>query len=153
MPGANLTFVTWSTNYRPSTLKDHAQTDVHKRAVGEEAYTEGEASGVSLQPCKVYQAVPSSSSIVQGLNRTGDNERESVTKLNNIAFHVATKGPPFKYFKDEIELQKLHNVKFQAGTYENESVCRDFILNISNFLFDNLVKEKLSRVNFFCYIV
>ena len=75
MPGANLTFVTGSTNYRPSTLQDHAQTDGHKRAVGEEAHTEAEASGVSLQPRKVYQAVPFSSSIVQGLNRMGDNER------------------------------------------------------------------------------
>ena len=26
MPGANLTFMTGSTNYHPSTLKDHAQT-------------------------------------------------------------------------------------------------------------------------------
>ena len=33
IPGANLTFVTVSTNYRPSTLKDHAQTDGLKQAV------------------------------------------------------------------------------------------------------------------------
>ena len=45
-----------------------------KRVVGEETHAEAEASGVSLQPRKVYQAVPSSSSIVQGLNRMGDNE-------------------------------------------------------------------------------
>ena len=102
MPGANLTFVTRSTNYCPSMLKDHAQTDGHKQAVGEEAHVEAEASGISLQPCKVYQAVSSSSSVVQGLNRMGDNEQESVTKLNHIVFHVATKGLPFKYFKDDI---------------------------------------------------
>ena len=69
IPGANLTFVTGSTNYRSSTLKDHAQTDGHKLAVGEEAHAEVEASDVSLQPRKVYQGVPSSSSIVQELNR------------------------------------------------------------------------------------
>ena len=151
MPGANLTFVTGSTNYRP-TLTDYAQIDGHKRAVGEEAHAEAEASGVSSQPRKIYEAAPSSSSIVQGLNRMGDNERESVTKLNHIAFHVTTKGLPFKYFKDEIELQKLHDVKFKAGAYENESAYRDFILNISNFLFDKLVREKLSRVNFFAIL-
>ena len=44
------------------------------KAVGEEAHAEAEASGISLQPRKVYQAVPSSSSTVQGLNRMGDNE-------------------------------------------------------------------------------
>ena len=31
MPDANLTFVTGSTNYRPSTLKDHEQTNGHKK--------------------------------------------------------------------------------------------------------------------------
>ena len=85
----------------------------------------------------------------------GNNEQESVTKLNHIAFNVATKGLPFKYFKGEIKLQKLLDVKFQAEAHENESAWRDFILNISNFLFDKLVREKLSRVNFFailCYI-
>ena len=49
MPGANLTFMTGSTNYCPSTLKDHAQTDGHKQAVAEEAHAEAEASGISLQ--------------------------------------------------------------------------------------------------------
>ena len=48
MPGANLTFMTGSTNYCPFTLKDHAQTDDHKRTVGEEAHAEAEASGISL---------------------------------------------------------------------------------------------------------
>ena len=71
MPAANLTFMTGTTNYHPSMLKDHAQTDGHKRAVGEEAHAEAEASGVSSQPRKIYEAAPSSSSIVQGLNRIG----------------------------------------------------------------------------------
>ena len=78
MPVANLTFMTGTTNYCPSMLKDHAQTDGHKQAVGEEAHAEAEASGISLQPRKVYQAVPSSSLIIQGLNRWGIiNENQS----------------------------------------------------------------------------
>ena len=134
--------MTGSTNYRSSTLKDHAQTDGHKRAVGEEAHAEVEASGVSLQPRKVYQGVPSSSSIVQELNRIKriSYKVESYVvhcviwyhlyNLNNvknthgevlilvkfqashIVFCVATKELPLKYFKDDIELQKFHNVKF-----------------------------------------
>ena len=95
MPGANLMLVTGSTNYCPSTLKVHPQTDGHKQAVGEEARTKAKTSDVFLQTCKVYQAVPSTSTIVQGFNRMGDNERESVEKLNHIVFHVATKGLPF----------------------------------------------------------
>ena len=72
-------FVTGSTNCCPSMLKDHAQTDSQGWAVGEEGHTEAEASGISSQPHKVYQAVPSNSSIVQVLNRMGANEQESVT--------------------------------------------------------------------------
>ena len=78
----------------------------------------------------------------------GDNKWQSVTKLNHTAFHVAAKELPFKYFKDKIELQKIHDVKFQVVAYENKRACHDFILNISNSLSDKLAKEKLSRVNF-----
>ena len=68
--------------------------------------------------------------------------------MNHTAFHDAAKGLPFKYFKDKIELQKIHDVKFQVGACENKRTCHDFILNISNSLSDKLAKEKLSRVNF-----
>ena len=77
MSVANLTFVTGSTNYCPSSLKGHAQTDNHKQAVVEEAHAEAEASGVSLQPRKVYQAVPSSSSNVTEWGIMNKNQPQS----------------------------------------------------------------------------
>ena len=48
IPGANLTFVTWSTNYHPSMLKNHTQTDGHKWADGEEAHAEAEVSSCTF---------------------------------------------------------------------------------------------------------
>ena len=48
VPGVNLTFVTGSTNYRSLVWKDHAQTDGHKGAVGEDLHAEAETSGISL---------------------------------------------------------------------------------------------------------
>ena len=45
MPGANLTFVTGSTNYCPSTLKDHKHTDGHKRAEKETEHEKSKATG------------------------------------------------------------------------------------------------------------
>ena len=45
MPGANLTFVTGSTNYCPSTLKDHKHIDGHKRAEKETEHKKSKAAG------------------------------------------------------------------------------------------------------------
>ena len=71
-----------------------------------------------------------------------------MTKLHTIAHYSAVKGRPYLDFKDLIELEKLHGVKFQSGAYENESVGRDFIENISELLFQRDLYEKLLRVNF-----
>ena len=35
MPSYNLTFINGSTNYKSSTLKDHVQTECHKRPIRE----------------------------------------------------------------------------------------------------------------------
>ena len=77
MPSANLTFVNGSTNYKPSTLKDHAATECHKRAIREIEHEKAIEAGSSLQPRKIVQHLPSTSSIVQGFRRMGDNERVS----------------------------------------------------------------------------
>ena len=41
----------------------------------------------------------------------------------------------FADFKDHIQLEKFHEVKFKSGSYENESSCRGFIKAISEFFF------------------
>ena len=52
-----------------------------------------------------------------------------------FAYYTALKGRPFTNFKDLIDLEKLHGMKFQRGAYENETSCIDFIKSISEFVF------------------
>ena len=77
-----------------------------------------------------------------------NTERKAITKLHDIACHTGIKGRPFTDFVDLIELEKLHGVKFQAGSYENESAGRDFINNTADYLFEKDTVEKLKQVNF-----
>ena len=58
MPDVNLTFVKGSTNYCPSTLKDHKQTNGHKRAEKETQHQKAKAAGSELPPRKVSQDPP-----------------------------------------------------------------------------------------------
>ena len=153
MPSANLTFVTGSTNYWPSTLKDDKQTDGHKRAEKETEHKKTKATGNELPPRKVsLDPPPTDSGIAQGLHKMGENKHKALVKLHHITYQIALKGLPFTHFKDETELQKLHDVKFKSGAYENESACYDFNVSISDFLMDRNIIEDLRKVNFFALL-
>ena len=54
-------------------------------------------------------------------------QREGIEKLFHIAYSIAPKGRPYTDFRDSIELEKLHEVKFvPSGSYDNETACNDF---------------------------
>ena len=77
----------------------------------------------------------------------GETEKTALKKLFNIAHHITVKGQPLTEFKDHIQLEKFHRVKFQSGSYENESSCKDFIKAISEFFFQQGIYKKLLQVN------
>ena len=77
-----------------------------------------------------------------------EKEREPLVKLYNIALYIAVKGRVFTDFEDLIELENLHGVKFQAGSYENESGCKYFMKSIAEYFFKQDIYSKLVRVNF-----
>ena len=81
------------------------------------------------------------------LNAWRQTESEGLQKLF-VAYYVATKGRPLSDFESLIELEKLHGVSFHGTKYENRNACRDFVLSISDYLFQVDVKEKVSRANF-----
>ena len=62
--------------------------------------------------------------------------------------HERVKGRAFTDFQDLIELEKHYTVKFQSGSYENESGCKDFIKSMSEYFFKHDIYSKLVRVNF-----
>ena len=76
-----------------------------------------------------------------------DKDREAVEKLHEISFYIASQGLPFTALKSQVELEKLHEVKF-TGSYKNETACKTFIFGISEYLFEESVKKKLELVNF-----
>ena len=82
----------------------------------------------------------------------GETEKTALKKLFNIAHHIAVKGQQFTDFKDHIQLEKVHGVKFRSGSYENESSCRDFIKAMSEFFFQKYTQETFMN-EFHCYIM
>ena len=152
MPGANLTFVTESTNYHPSTLKDREQTEGHKRAEKGTEHKKAKATGSELPPKKVSQDPHTTdSTIAQELHKMGENEHKALVKFHHIAYQIALKGLPFTHFKDETELQKLYDVKFKSGVYENKNACCNFIVSISDFPMNKNI-EDLQKGNFFALL-
>ena len=67
MPGANLTFVTGSTIYCPSNLKDRKQRDGHKRDEKETEHEKAKAAGSELPPRKVSEDPPPTYSTITPL--------------------------------------------------------------------------------------
>ena len=70
--------------------------------------------------------VPKYSAVDSGFRKLAEKERERslsqpIDIEKPIAHHIAAKGRAFTDFEDLIELEKLHGVKFQSGSYENKS--------------------------------
>ena len=61
---------------------------------------------------------------------------------------IAGKRQPFTDFKQHIQLEKINKVKFQPGSYENKSSCRDFIKAISEFFSSKRYTQETFIVNF-----
>ena len=76
-----------------------------------------------------------------------EKDRETLSKLHDISFHIALQRLTFTTFQNQVALEKLHGVKF-TGAYENENACKNFIFGISEYLFEENVKKKLHLVNF-----
>ena len=147
MPNVNLSFLNGSSNFRKSSLKDHETSSCHQQAIREKEHSDATAAGISLPPRRVEVQVPSNSAITTGLQRMEEKDRDTIEKLHDLAFNVAVQGLPFTAMKHQVEIEKLHGVKF-TGAYENETACKTFIFGIAEWLFDENVKKKLDLVNF-----
>lgn len=64
MPFAKMTFIKGSTNYKLSTLKDHKNTEMHKRALWEE-FEDVSKSSLQIKQRVIEQHIPKNSSLVQ----------------------------------------------------------------------------------------
>ena len=147
-PSSQMAFITGTTNFKASDLKDHMLSECHATAISETEYESAVAAGKSLPPKHVVHKVLANSAIASGMQKMSEKERTSVKKLIDIAYFIALKGRPFTDFKDHIKLEKLHGMKFDTSAYENETACREFTKSIACYLFDDDVRKKLTKFNF-----
>ena len=148
MPNFSMSFISGSSNYWLSALKDHDNSACHQRAIREKEHEEAAGVEKSLPPRKIqHRPLTSESPIYLGIQQISEKDRETLSKLHNISFHIALQRLPFTAFQNQVALEKLHCVKF-TGPYENENACKNFIFGISEYLFEENVKKKLHLVNF-----
>ena len=121
-------------------MKDHASSECHERAVREEENKKEETEGRTLERQLITQTIPPGSAIREVFKKMSLNEQFALRKF---AYLIALKGHAFTDFKDLIELEKIHEVKFQAGLYEN-----DFIFAIAEYFYNKQILQKLKSVNF-----
>ena len=145
--GTSGKFVIGSTNYQRSAVREHGSTGPHINAKEALEFDKAVKSGKSIPPRKVVQQTPSNSAIAKSLQQMNEKDRATVTKLTEIAFYIALHGLPFSLFKDQIKLEKLHNVSY-TGAYENREACKNFVIDISDYLFEENTKRKLQIVHF-----
>lgn len=76
------------------------------------------------------------------------NEHRALVNLFHIAYFKAQKGHIFTNLKNMLELEKLHRVEFQLGSYQNETTCSNFVNSVADYLFIKDIVERLKKANF-----
>ena len=82
MPNVSMSFISESSNYQSSALKDHDNSACHQHAIHEKEHEEAVAVGKSLPPRK-FQHLPltSESPIYLGIQQMSEKDRETLSKL------------------------------------------------------------------------
>lgn len=145
-------FISGSKNLKLSAVIEHAKSKIHAQSLRLE---EQEKAKNESRKVSVVIAPPSKDSpIVQALNRFGEEERNAIKRLFDIAYYIAYKERPYSDFKDIIELEKLHKVVFlDSNAYENDMGCKLFIHYAAKALYEENIKEKVKRANFIAVLV
>ena len=84
MPNVSMSFISGSSNYRLSALKDHESSACHKCVITEKEHEEAIAVGKSLPARKIQQM--------------SEKGHEILSKLHNISFHIMLQRLPFTAF-------------------------------------------------------
>ena len=146
--GFSRKFIDGSNNFKSTRKYEHEESKPHKTAKRCKEYVEAKERG------ETYRLdIPTDAPIAQGFKRMRQTESEELQKLFDVAYYVAKKGRPLSDFESLLELEKLHGVSFHGTKYENRNACRDFVLSISDYLFQVDVKEKVSRANFIAILI
>ena len=103
MPNFSVSLISGSSNYQLSALKDHDNSACHEYVICEKEHEEAVAVGKSLPPRKFqHHPLTSESPIYLGIQQMSEKDRETLSKLHNISFHIALQRLPFKAFKTKL---------------------------------------------------
>ena len=91
----NSIFINIITNYKPSQLKDHTQTECHKRTIRENNEKHIRALGFSFSMWKVVKTIPEDSAMKKCITKITINDHRALVKLFHIAYFIAQKGHTF----------------------------------------------------------
>ena len=123
VPFARMIFIKASMNYKPSTLKDHKNTEMHKRAVQEKEFDNESKSGFQIKQKVIEQHIPKNSPLVAGFQRMDQAEDDTLVKLHDIAYYIVLRNHSFIELKHLIELEEIHGVSYPLLKYMNETDC------------------------------
>ena len=142
----NSKFVQGSKNYQLSSIRDHDASKSHAAAKTAKEDFDAHKTGLSVPPRNTIKYRQVGSAIAKSMQQMSDKDWETVTIIHDIANYIALYGLPFTQFEYHIQLEKLHNVSY-TGAYENETACKNFILDISDCFFQQDITKKMELVN------
>ena len=129
-----------------STIVEHAKTEMHKNACKSEDIQEVQKLGETYKKKMTSTANTAIGESLRNMGKLFEDRQESLEKLFHVAFHIALRGCSYTDFVHKLEVQKLYKVEFfKSGSYENVSVCREFINFCTKSIFNWTVKEKLQK--------
>ena len=131
MRNYNPAFIDGSTNVKTSSFKDHASTEMHKKAMNLHKKSE---SNYSIQTTPIAKA----------LYRIDSATLTTTKKKFDIAYFIAKEGLPFTKMAPLCQLEERHGVNLGTG-YKNNQACTQFVEFIAKVEQQNL----LSKAHFF----
>ena len=103
MPNFSMSFISGSSNYRLSALKDHNNSACHQPAIREKEHEEAVAVGKSLPPRKIQRRpLTSESAIYLGIQKISGKDSETLSKLQIFPFISRYKDYRLQYFKTNL---------------------------------------------------
>ena len=88
-----------------SPLKGHENSACHQHTICEKEHEEAVAVGKSLPPRKMQgRPLTSESPIYLGIQQMSEKDHETLSKLNNISFHIMLQRLPFTAFQNQVAL-------------------------------------------------
>lgn len=130
----NRTFISGSTNFRVSTVKDHVSSAMHQRAML--LYRKSQSISITDY-----------SPIARALSTLDAGTEMKVTRKFEIAYAICKEGLAFSKMAPLCELEERHGVDLGSG-YKTINACSEFVGYIAMAQRKQLVAA-LAKANFF----